>query len=61
MFGVIITEPAERDIEEAFRRVAADNEQAAFRWYDRLLEVIHSLEKFPERCPLAPENKCFKG
>ncbi len=60
-FGVIITEPAERDIEEAFRWVAADNEQAAFRWYNRLLETIHSLEKLPERCPLAPESKYFKG
>ena len=58
---MIITEPAERDIEEAFCWIAAADEQAAFRWYNRLLEIIHALEKFPERCPLAPESKYFKG
>lgn len=59
-FAVIITAPAERDIEEAFRWVAADDEKAAIRWYNRLLEVINSLQRLPERCPPAPESRNFK-
>ena len=61
IFRVIILEPAERDIEEAFRWLAGGDELAAIRWYNRLMEVIYPLDSFPERCPLAPENKYFAG
>ena len=54
---MIISEPAERDIEAAFRRLAERDPVAAIRWYNRLLQVIYSLDTFPERCPLAPESK----
>ena len=60
-FRVTILEPAELDIEEAFRWLAEGDELAAIRWYNRLMEVIFSLDVFPERCPLAPENKYFPG
>lgn len=33
--------------------------ETGVRWYNRLLEVIFSLDVFPERAPLAPESKSF--
>ena len=57
---VIILEPAEHDIGEAYAWLAQHNDEAAIRWYNRLMEVICSLETFPERCPLAPESRNLK-
>ena len=57
-FQVIILPSAERDIGEAYEWwVDQNEEEAAVRWYNRLLEVVFSLDTFPERCPLAPESK----
>lgn len=55
-YQVIILPSAERDICEAYTWIADHDEEAAVRWYNRLLEVIFSLETFPARCPLAPES-----
>jgi plasmid stabilization system protein ParE len=55
-YQVIILPAAERDIGEAFEWLAEQDVGAAVRWYNRLLEVVLSLEIFPERCPLAPET-----
>ena len=57
---VIILPSAERDIEEAYAWLAERNEEAAIRWYNRLLKAICSLETLPERCPLAPETHILK-
>jgi len=56
---VIILPAAERDIGEAYEWIAKQNAEAAVRWYNRLLDVIFSLDIFPERAPLAPESKSF--
>jgi plasmid stabilization system protein ParE len=53
---VIILPSAERDIGEAYEWLAEQDAEAAIRWYNRLLEVVLSLDTFPERCPLAPET-----
>ena len=55
-YRVIITPHAERDIEEAYLWIAARDADAAARWFNRLLEVVATLETFPERCPRAPES-----
>ena len=57
--SVIILPSAERDIGEAYEWIAEHDSEAAVRWYNRLLEVIFSLDIFPERAPLAPESKSF--
>jgi plasmid stabilization system protein ParE len=57
---VIILPSAERDIGEAYEWLAEQNMEAAIRWYNRLLKIVFSLDTFPERCPLAPENKFLK-
>ena len=59
-YPVIVLPAAERDIGEAYKWLAEQDEEAAIRWYNRLMEVIFSLDTFPERCPLAPENKFLK-
>ena len=59
-YRVTILEPAEQDIGRAFAWLAAQNDEAAIRWYNRLLEVVFSLANFPERCPLAPESRHLK-
>ena len=56
-YQVIILPAAERDIGEAYEWLAEQDNEAAIRWYNRLLEVIFSLDTFPERCPLAPESE----
>ena len=56
-YQVIILPSAERDIGEAYEWLAGQDAEAAIRWYNRLLEMIFSLDTFPERCPLAPETE----
>ena len=60
IYQVTILEPAEYDIGEAYAWLAERNDEAAIRWYNRLLQVIYSLETFPERCPIAPESRHLK-
>ena len=56
-FEVIILPSAERNISDAYEWIAERDEDAAVRWYNRLMELILSLDVFPERAPLAPESK----
>ena len=58
-YQVIILPVAERDIGEACEWLAGQDAESATRWYNRLLDVIFSLDTFPERCPLAPESESF--
>ena len=58
-YQVIILPVAERDIGEVYEWLAEQEAQAAIRGYNRLLEVIFSLDTFPERCPLASESESF--
>jgi plasmid stabilization system protein ParE len=58
-FRVRITRTAERDIEEAWVFIAQDSPEEAEKFVSRLEEQIETLERFPERCPLIPENEIF--
>ena len=58
-YRVLITNKAWNDIEQAFLWLAARSPEAAERWRGALLEVIDSLQQFPERCPRAPEGRAF--
>jgi plasmid stabilization system protein ParE len=59
-WNVIIELPAQRDIAEAHVWLAEQDSDAADRWFHKIYDTIGSLEIFPERCPLAPENKFLK-
>jgi len=56
-FRVKITRTAERDIEETWSFIAQDSPEEAEKFIRRLEEHIDTLERFPERCPLIPENE----
>lgn len=56
-FRVDITATAEADVAEIWDYIAKDKPEAATAFILRLEEQIGTLENFPERCPLVPENK----
>ena len=57
---VNILPSAERNISEAYKWITERNPEAAVLWYNRLIELILSLDTFPERAPFAPENKSLR-
>jgi plasmid stabilization system protein ParE len=56
-YKVDVSIPALQDAETAFLWIRDFNFESAKLWYEGLLEAIFSLEKFPGRCPTAPESK----
>lgn len=56
-FQVRITGTAERDIEELWAYIAQDDPQTASKFVLELDKQLQTLERFPERCPLLPENE----
>ena len=56
-YRVDITASAEADISEIWDYIAQDNPDSATAFILRLEEQIGTLEGFPDRCPLVPENE----
>ena len=56
-FQVEISRRAERDIDEIWTFIAEDNLNAADRLVLQLEKQLRTLERFPERSPLIPENE----
>ncbi len=54
---VELTSRALRDIEAIYNYVEGDDSQHAFAWFNRLAKTIYSLERFPGRGLVIPENK----
>ncbi len=55
---VEITETAEAELDEAYRRLRDEySADYALRWREALLAATETLERFPERCPMAPESQ----
>jgi plasmid stabilization system protein ParE len=54
---VELSPSALNDAETAFLRLRRGSPDYADQWFNGLLEAIVSLEKFPNRCPLAPESE----
>ncbi|MDP8243881.1 MAG: type II toxin-antitoxin system RelE/ParE family toxin [Candidatus Hinthialibacter antarcticus] len=59
-YTVIIEPPAEDDLERAFLWIAKESRTRAEQWLHSLVKAAKSLEGFPERCSLAPENGAFQ-
>ena len=55
-YRVDITASAELDTAAIWDYIALDNPDAATAFILRLEEQIGTLEHYPERCPLVPEN-----
>ena len=58
-YKVNITQHAQNDLEHIYYYIAADNVNNASRFVLELEEKIYSLQIFPERNPLIPENEFF--
>jgi plasmid stabilization system protein ParE len=56
-FKVEITKIAEADVAEIWDYIAQDKPEMATAFVLRLEEQVGTLERFPERCPLVPENE----
>ena len=59
-YRVVIQPPAIQDLEGAYRWIARDAPGRAATWLDGALRVIETLDSFPARCPLAPEDDAFE-
>ncbi len=57
IYNVVITEPIKQTIREQALLIAEDKPIAALHWYKHIFNKIHSLQQWPERCPLAPETQ----
>ena len=56
-FAVSFTRKAEQDIEEIWGFIADDSPDEATRFIRHLEKQVGTLERFPERCRLIPENE----
>jgi plasmid stabilization system protein ParE len=57
---VELTARAARDLAYLYERIDAADSAAAARWYNGLEKAICTLERFPRRCPVAPEARKLK-
>jgi plasmid stabilization system protein ParE len=54
---VRLTDRALRDLEAVYQFIEADSSESAFGWFNRLAEAIYSLERFPGRGTILPEDR----
>lgn len=59
-YTVVITDQAERDVDDIASFIGAREKKKAARWFEQLLEAMASLEDMPRRCKAAPESDCFE-
>jgi toxin ParE1/3/4 len=60
-FAVSFSRKAEEDLEEIWSFIAADSPDNATRFILQLEKQVESLGRYPERCPLIPENELLHG
>ena len=53
---VNITARAERDFASLYRKINAEESDAALKWYRGLKVAVLCLEELPNRCPVTPEK-----
>ncbi|MEG2529956.1 MAG: type II toxin-antitoxin system RelE/ParE family toxin [Anaerovoracaceae bacterium] len=52
-YKIIIYKTAQNDVKDIIDYLNTLSEQAALKYYDLLVEKIHSLSDMPQRCPLS--------
>jgi plasmid stabilization system protein ParE len=60
-YEVVVTAAAKQNLRSAYHWAAERAPQTALIWLDRFEAELHSLESFPERCELAPENSLVEA
>jgi toxin ParE1/3/4 len=56
-FRVEVTAEAQRDADSILEWLLSHAGETGMRWFAALEDAITSLAEFPQRCPLAPENR----
>lgn len=56
-YTIIIEPRARRDLREIVEWMTDGKGDATCEWYREMVSAIMTLELFPSRCPLAPENE----
>ena len=56
-YHVELTLRAAGDLDYLYQQIHVTESLAAARWYNGLEKAIYILERFPRRCPLAPEAR----
>jgi plasmid stabilization system protein ParE len=60
-YSVVVTAAAKQNLRTAYLWAAERAPQTALAWFDRFEAELNSLESFPERCALAPENNLVEA
>jgi plasmid stabilization system protein ParE len=55
VFKVYVPLIVENEIDHYVDEIAMDSINSALKWYRDIMDEIHSLDKFPARCPYADE------
>lgn len=56
-YRVEITARAERDLADIYGRIQAGNSPPAATWFNGMARAENSVEQYPKRAPIAPENR----
>ena len=56
-YKLVIQPPALADLDSAYQWIARRSPTSAARWFNRFVEALKTLERFPDRCGLAPEGE----
>jgi toxin ParE1/3/4 len=56
VYRVELTDRALRDLSIIYERIGAESSEQAARWFDRFEKAIFSLEKYPNRSPITPQD-----
>ena len=59
VYRVDVSYPALADIDSALSWIRRRSDKAAESWLRALVKAIGSLERMPNRCPIAPETRSF--
>ena len=57
VYQVRLARRALRDLTHIYRYVQAEISERASSWFDGLEKAIYSLERYPERGPITPEDR----
>jgi len=59
-YHVEVTDRAVRDLAIIHRRIEAESSAQAEQWFNGLEKAILSLEEYPTRVPLTPEDRTLR-
>ena len=59
LYQIEVSPKAEEEAHEILRWLARHTPKKLARWHRDFAEKSQSLERFPARCPLAPESKTY--